>query len=157
MAEGDELDLVDSADQEEEKNKAEKRIKSLSEKVKLTAEERDNLAKAKEESDAKAAEALKDAEFYKNFTTTATKYPGAADYLDKIQEKHRAGYSVEDATISTLVAEGKFTPPTPPPQPKESPAGGSAVTNVSKGEKSVSEMSQEERRKVLEDNLSLTL
>lgn len=147
MADELDLELDDSTIQDENNNKVEKRIKDLSGKVKTTAEERDaERAKAQQLETEKTA-ALKDAEFYKNFNTTASKYQGAGEYQDKIREKVMAGYDLEDATISILAKEGKFTPPPTPQLPRESPAGGSAPTQLkSGGAKTVGEMSQEERR-----------
>ena len=144
MAEND-LDLDLSTDEEQEKvNKVEKRIKDLSEKVRLTSTERDELAKAKELAEQEKAAALKDVDFFKNFSALTSKYPGSAEYQDKIREKVMAGYDAEDATISILAKEGKFQTPE---KPKESPAGGSAINTLKSGsEKSVGEMTQEERR-----------
>lgn len=150
MADED-LDLDDSTIEEQEKvNKVEKRIKDLSEKVRLTASERDDFAKAKAEAEAKVESAQKDVEFFKNFNTMASKYQGATDFQDKIQEKVKAGYELEDATISILAKEGKYTPPPVVQAPKQSPAGGSATNTIkSGGEKSVGEMTQDERRNFL--------
>src|ERR1043166_8110845 len=130
----DDLDLdLDSTEEQDKVNKVEKRIKDLSEKVRLTATERDELKAKTEQVEAEKAAALKDVDFYKNFSTVSSKYAGSADYQDKIKEKVGAGYTIEDATISTLVAEGKFTPPPTPAAPKTSPAGGSAVNNIKMG------------------------
>ena len=145
----DELDLDLSPTPEEEHiNKVEKRIKDLSEKVKLTSTERDDLAKAKDESEAKATAALKDVDFYKNFSAVSSKYAGANEYQDKIREKVNSGYTLEDATVSVLNSEGKFVPTAQ--APRESPAGGSAVNTFnSGGEKTVGDMTQAERRAAL--------
>lgn len=158
MADELDLDLADSASEEQEQiSKAEKRIKSLSEKVKLTSQERDELASAKEKVEAEKAQALKDVDFFKNFNTLTSKYPGSSEFQDKIKEKFNQGYELEDATISELVKAGRFTPPTPEVARKESPAGGSASNTVrSGGEKPLSEMTQAERRKLLEDSLQVT-
>lgn len=150
----DEIDLdLDLTNEEEEKiNKVEKRIKDLSEKVKLTAQERDELIKTKEESEVKIIAAQKEVEFYKGFTPLTSKYPGSAEYQDKILEKHKAGYDLEEATISVLFKEGKLTIPAPPPPPKENPAGGSAVNQIKSGEpKPVSEMTQMEKLEALKE------
>lgn len=146
----DELDLdLDTTLEEENKNKVEKRIKDLSEKVRLTSTERDDLLKAKEESEAKAKAAQLDADFYKNFSTVSSKYAGSADYQEQIREKVNAGYDLEDATVAVLNKEGKFTPPAAPQAPRESPAGGSAINTFKSGDKTVSEMTQAERRSAL--------
>lgn len=153
MAEDLDLDLSDSTTEEQEKtNKVEKRIKDLSEKVRVTATERDDLAKAKDQAEADKGAALKDVDFYKNFSTVSSKYTGAAEYQDKIKEKVNAGYDLEDATISILAKEGKFVPPAQPVEvkPRQSPAGGSATTTVKAGgEKPIKEMTSSDLRAAL--------
>src|SRR6185436_12681969 len=113
----DELDLGLVTPDQEEINREKSRNKGLSEKVIQTAKERDEAKALAEKEAAEKAAALKDVDFYKNFSTVSSKYSAATEYQDKIKEKVGAGYSVEDATISTLVAEGKFTPPVAPPEP----------------------------------------
>lgn len=147
MADELDLDLGESTTEEQEKtNKVEKRIKDLSEKVKLTATERDEIQAKATQAEADKTAALKDVDFYKNFSTISSKYEGSAEYQDRIREKVNAGYTMEDAALSVLNAEGKL-PGSIPVAPKQSPAGGSAITNLKAGgEKSVSDMTQEERR-----------
>lgn len=143
MAE-EELDL--ELEEQDNINKVEKRIKSLSEKVKLTSEERDELAKAKQELEVKNSNISKERDFYKGFNQVSAKYPGASEYQDKILEKVNAGYDVEDATISILAKEGKYTP-TQPKAESERAAGGSAATSLKGNDsKTPQEMSQDERR-----------
>jgi hypothetical protein len=136
---------------QQEVNKTELRIKNLSEKVKLTSEERDELAKAKDTLEQEKASISKDLDFYKGFSALTAKYTGAAEYQDKILEKVRAGYDVEDATVSVLAKENKLNATASEPlAPKESPAGGSATNAIKAGgEKSLSEMSKEEKREAL--------
>jgi hypothetical protein len=144
MAE-EELDL-ELNDEQENINRVEKRIKSLSEKVELTAEERDEKARLLQENEGKLALTSKERDFYKGFNSITTKYPGASEYQDKILEKVNAGYDVEDATISILAKEGKYTP-TAPKLDKERVAGGSASTAMSGNDsKTPKEMTQDERR-----------
>lgn len=122
-----------------------KRLKDLSEKVKLTAEERDekeNLLQA----------ATKDVEFYKNFNSLVAKFPGASEYQDKIREKVLSGYDPEEAVVAILHKEGKLpgmqqTPIAPTSNASEI-AGGSSPTTIAteSGEKPVGEMTQAERR-----------
>src|SRR6185503_9984379 len=120
------------------------RIKSLSDKVKQTSEERDALAKAKEEAEAKFATAQKDAEFFKSFNQVSAKYQGASEYQDKIREKTNLGLDVEEATMLILTKEGKYTPPTQP-LVKNNPAGGSASTSINDApSKSYDKMSRTE-------------
>ena len=144
----EELDLDLSTPEEERINKVEKRIKDLSEKVKLTATERDDLVKAKDLVEAEKQAALKDVDFYKNFSAISSKYQGANEYQDKIREKTALGLDVEEATLLVMTKEGKYIPPTLPVVEikKESPIGGSAVNTFKPGEKSVAEMSLEEKR-----------
>lgn len=147
----EELDLELEEDQQENINRVEKRIKSLSEKVKLTSTERDELAKAKETETLARATAEKERDFYKGFNQVSTKYPGASEYQDKILEKVNAGYDVEDATISILAKEGKYTP-APIQAETGRAAGGSAATAMAGSDsKSPQEMSQDELRGALLD------
>ena len=141
-----ELDLDEN---QENINKVEKRIKSLSEKVKLTSEERDELKGLNENLTTEKANLSKERDFYKGFNQVSTKYPGAHEYQDKILEKVNAGYDVEDATISILAKEGKYNPASPPVE-IEKAAGGSAATALKGNDsKTPQEMSQDERRAML--------
>ena len=151
MADEELLDLESSATEEQEKiTKAEKRYKDLSEKVRLTATQNDELKASKDALELEKAAALKDVDFFKNFSTLATKYPGSGDYQDKIREKVMSGYDVEDATISILAKEGKFTPQAQTTQSKKSPTGGSAPTTLKAGfDKPLGEMTQDEKRALL--------
>ena len=145
----EELNLDISTPEEEQENNVEKRIKDLSGKVKLTAEERDVAKAESEKSKAEAETARKDAEFYKNFNTSAAKYQGAGEFQDKIREKVMAGYDIEDAMVSVLNKEGKFTPSPAAPIPPKSPVGGSAPTTVKADIKPLNEMSRDEMRAAL--------
>lgn len=125
----------------EEINRADKRLETLSSKVKETAQERDAAEAAR-------VAAEKERDFYKGFSTVSTKYPAAAELQDKILEKVNAGYDIEDATVSVLNKEGKLTA-TPPPPPGPA-AGGSAVVNIPEGgTKTPGDMNQAERRSAL--------
>lgn len=148
----DEFDLDLDLDQEQDRvNKVEQRIKTLSEKVKMTSQERDELAKAKESLEAEKANISKEVEFYKNFNTLTTKYQGASEYQDKIREKVMAGYDVEDATVAILAKEGKLNQ-SAPNLPKDFPAGGSATNTIKgEGDKPLGEMTQDEKRAALAD------
>ncbi|MEK7112966.1 MAG: hypothetical protein AAB875_06670 [Patescibacteria group bacterium] len=146
----EELDL-ELESEESNINKVEKRIKSLSEKVKLTSEERDELKGLNDNLTAEKHTLSKERDFYKGFNQVSTKYPGASDYQDKILEKVNAGYDVEDATISILAKEGKYTPAQVQVE-NEKVAGGSASTGITgKADKTPGEMSQDERRSALMD------
>lgn len=148
----EELNLdLDENNQEEIISRKDKRIKSLSEKYELSEKEKAELAKAKEEAEAKALAAQKEADFFKGFNQVSAKYQGASEYQDKIREKAALGLDVEEATLLVLAKEGKYTPPVEPVA-KESPIGGSASTGITdKGEKSYAEMSQAERLNLLKE------
>lgn len=153
----EEEEINESGTEVEKKPRMDQRVeKALSEKAKAE-EAAAKEAKAREKAEREAEAAKKDLEFFRNFNTVSSKYQGASEYQDQIREKVAAGYELEDATVAVLNKEGKFVPPPPPPQPKEFPAGGSAVVHSSKSNKSVAELSQEERREILKDNLSLNL
>ena len=147
MAEEFELDLEGS----EDINKTELRIKNLSSKVRDTATERDEAKKLAEEAEARAIAAEKKAEFLGSFTEVSAKYQGATEYREAIEAKVQAGYSVEDATVSVLNAEGKLTQPTQTAQPITAGGGSAATIIPGTSEKSVQEMSQAERREALQD------
>ena len=138
--EGIEEDIQLDDDQQE--NKVEKRIKQLSNKVKITSKERDELAKANEKLKAERDSAKKETEFSSSFTENPH-YQVAKDYKDKIKEKVSGGYSVEDAIVAVLAKEGKLSAI----QATENPAGGSATNPPMSGEsKPLNDMTREEKR-----------
>lgn len=149
-----ELEATQEAEEKEKINKVEKRIKDLSEKVKLTSTERDEQIELVKEKDGLLTASNKERDFFKGFSTLTTKYGAASEYQDQIKEKVMSGYDVEDATISILAKEGKLEMPKEEPKKKDSPAGGSA-TNPTKisGEKSLDEMTRDEKRAELEKML----
>ena len=130
-------------DEEVQENKVEKRIKQLSNKVKLTSQERDELAKGKKSLEAERDTAKKEVEFYSSFSDAIDKYPAAKEYKDRIKEKVLSGYSMEDAAVAVLAKEGKLTMP----KVTENPAGGSATNPPMTGEsKPLKDMTLEEKR-----------
>jgi len=150
MTDQNELDLEQLDKEIEGENRVEKRIKDLSEKVRLAAEERDAGKRKLEEESTRASGLQKEVEFLNSFGDQLSKHPDASPFRDKIKEKVLKGYSIEDATISTLASEGKLSP-------KEvqidNVAGGSAAVNqpITGSQKTVSEMSRDEKRaKLLE-------
>ena len=149
----DELDLDQLDTDIEKENKVEKRIKDLSDKVKLTSEERDEKEKLVKERDEKIVGLEKERDFYSSFGDSMAKYPQASAFKDAIKEKVLHGYTVEDATISVLAKEGKLeTPKETPVKPNaaQAAAGGSAVTQTPSNEvKPVNQMTQAERRAAL--------
>lgn len=144
------IDLESNAEEINSRNRVEERIKSLSDKVRLTAEERD-AAQAKIQAEAEArAKAEKERDFYASFSDSVTKYPGASEYKSVIMEKVLSGYSTEDATIAVLAKEGKLGA-APVAQPTVN-IGGSAINLPQSGTpKPLSEMSREEKRQALRD------
>lgn len=150
MTEEQDIDLTDLGEDEEIRNKSvEKRIKSLSEKVRLTSEERDELARAKEQAELEKSGAIKERDFYASFADATAKYPEANTFKDSIKEKVMSGYTVEDATVAVLAKEGKLQNYTPPVE-KETVAGGSAVNQpLQGGTKPLGEMTREEKRAML--------
>lgn len=151
MAEDLELDLGD--DSQPEEHPIDKRIEKLSEKVKLTSKERDDLDRLNKEKDAEIANLKKDIDFRNSFGTVLTKYPDVSTHQDKVKELVSKGYSIDDAAVSVLIAEGKYTPPKRETTSNmSSPAGGSApIQPITGGEKSVSDMTRDEKRaKLLE-------
>lgn len=142
-----ELDQVESS--VEQNYKVKERFGKLSEKLTLTAREKDEAeAKVKTEADARL-KAEKERDFYRGFSQVSSKYPAATEYQDQILEKVNGGYTLEDAAVSILAKEGKFGGTNQPVAEfrPDNPAGGSATTAMSDtGQKSVEEMSREEVR-----------
>ncbi len=125
--------------------RSDNRFKDLSDKVELTAKERD-------EANLKAQAAEKEVEFYKGFNKVADKFEGANEYQDKIKEKFLSGTDLEEAAVTTLYKAGKLNN-MPAAARRDSPVGGSAATAMrGSGEKTVSEMTQAEKRQALIDS-----
>ncbi len=148
MTDTNELDLEQLDNELEAENKVEKRIKDLSGKVKLTAEERDTFKRQAEEEKSKAAELQRERDFYASFTDVVSTNPAAKDHRDDILAKVKSGYTVEDATYAVLGKAGKLGQPE---TVVENPVGGSAAVNqpITGGTKSVNEMSRDEKRNAL--------
>ena len=122
-------------------NRSEERIKQLSDKVELTAKERDELKSLNETT-------TRERDFYKEYADIVSTQPAAKDHQEEIKEKVLKGYSVQDATFAVLGAAGKLGGEVA--QPKQI-AGGSAATAMPQGgEKSPAEMTQAERREQLD-------
>lgn len=151
MNENNELDLnLDELDQidanSERKLQVKNRFQQLSEKVKLTAQEREEaLTKAKASEDARLS-AEKERDFFKNFSQVASKHPEASAYQEQIFERVSKGMDTEEATIAVLYKEGKLN--TTPQVHIENVAGGSAP-NTPNVEKNYGEMNLDEKRNVL--------
>lgn len=139
---------LEDLEKDENINRTEERIKDLSSKARDAYSAKDAAeAKAQAEVDARAT-AEKERDFYKDFSGLTNKYQSASEYQEQILEKVKAGYTVEDATVSVLNAEGKLSTQSPIVAPP-SAAGGSASTIIPNGEKTVQDMTQAERREAL--------
>ncbi len=126
-------------------SRSQERIKELSDKVELTAKDRDELKALNETT-------TRERDFYKGYADIVGTQPAAKDHQEEIKEKVLKGYSVQDATFAVLGAAGKLGQPAAAPTPQV--AGGSAsttITDVSK--KSPSEMTQAEKRAQLEKDI----
>lgn len=140
-----ELDLdLDKIESDAEKQlEVKNRYKQLSEKVIQGKKENEELTSAKEALEKEKAETAKERDFFKDFSKHSSKYSQASEYQDKIWEKVKGGYSVEDAIVSTLAKEGKLGTKAP-----EAPiaAGGSASNQIGDlGVKSLKDMTTAEK------------
>lgn len=144
-----EFDLTED-DSKEIITRKDKKINSLSEKLEITEKERADLA-LKAETEAQAKEtAEKERDFFKGFNSMSSKYQGATDHQEKIWDKVKSGYDIEDATISVLAKEGKYNPPSH--EERFTAAGGSASTGITdQVEKAPKDMDQSERLAILKD------
>lgn len=136
-----------------EPSPAEARIKQLSEKVRLTSEERDEKDRLLNESKTKITELERENAFNSGFVDVLSTHSQAKDHKDDIKAKVLSGMSVEDATFAVLGKAGKLGNQAPVETPN--PAGGSATTQLpaNGGAKTPSEMTQEERRAQLEKDI----
>lgn len=146
----DENLITDPVDQSGAQSEAEKRIKQLSEKVRLTSEEGAEKDRLLKESGDKIASLEKENSFNSGFSEMIGSYPKANEHREDIKAKVLAGYSVEDATLAVLGKAGKLGAPALAPRV----AGGSADTAMSSGaSKEMKDMSLAEKRAVLEQNI----
>lgn len=129
-------------------NAVEERFKNLVGSKKEAEAKFEAAEKARLESEARVANLEKEASFLNSFSDVTAKFPTASEYKDKIKEKVMSGYSVDDAAISILVAEGKFTPPQ---VPMGTVAGGSAPNQIVQGGKTVQDMSSADRWAALKE------
>lgn len=135
-----------------DESESQKRIKQLSEKVRLASEDRDEKDKLLKESNEKYATLERENAFNSGFADILGTQPLAKDFKDEIKAKVMSGYSPEDATFAVLGKAGKLgSSPAP-----ASPAGGSASTTLPTGQKSVSEMSLAEKRSQLEKEMTIS-
>lgn len=128
-------------------SRSQQRIKELSDKVELTAKERDAEKEGRSKEQQRIAELERENSFNGGFVEVLGQQPNARDFKDQIKEKVMAGLSVEDATFAVLGKAGKLGITQGPIQTQV--AGGSADTAPSEGQKSVKDMTQAERREEL--------
>ena len=132
----------------EQPSEAEKRIKQLSTKTKEAEEAKTVAEQARQEAEAKTVAAERKSAFLEGFTDIVSENPAAKEFKAQMEEKVLGGMSIEDAKFAVLGKAGKLNQTTQ----AESPAGGSATTSVTlPGNKSVKEMTPDERRAALED------
>lgn len=132
------------------KNNAQERITQLSEKVRLTSEERDEKGRLLQEESDKRIAVEKERDFYAGFSDVVSTNPAAKDHKEDILAKVKSGYTVEDATFAVLGKAGKLGQA---PAPTAQVAGGSATNVISTGEKSIGDMTQAERRAKIEKEI----
>lgn len=139
----------------EELSSAEARIKQLSEKVRLTSEERDEKDRLFKEEATKRASAEKERDFFANFSEVVATNPAAKEHKEEILSKVKTGYTVEDATYAVLGKAGKLGGAPAAPASPPSPLGGSAtITPPTGGEKPLGEMTTQEKRDRLSKELT---
>lgn len=132
--------ITNDQPQPDVENMVKERIKTYSQKTK-------EAYSARDEALARAQAAEKERDFVLGFTEQVTKFPSASAFKDAIKEKVDAGYSMEDATITVLAREGKYTPPEPPQPPPAPAAGGSAPNQqLDVSPPSIADMQREEKR-----------
>lgn len=150
MADNTENDLdLDLGEDQVDINKTQLRIQKLSEKVKLTSQERDDLKEGQNKLNQEKDSLAKERDFYKSTSELTAKYPNASGHLEEIKNKVMAGYDVEDATVAVLAKAGALNIQSPPPV-KTPVGGGSATNNIqTEGPKPINEMNREEKRQAL--------
>lgn len=144
----DELDQMET--KSDNKLQIKNRFQQLSDKVKLEAQEKE---KAQAEAKAKGIEteqAKKQVEFYKIFSQLSAKHPEATNFQEQILERVNKGYDPEEATLAVLAKEGKLSQAQPVAKPV-APEGGSAMTQLADGDKTINDLSREEKLTALKD------
>lgn len=152
----DEVIIDKTAEQlalENKTSEAEKRIKQLSEKVRLTSEERDEKEKLLKETTEKLSVLEKENSFNSTFVDVLGTYSQAKDHRDEIKAKVLAGYTVEDATLAVLGKAGKLGGTLTPTYTPQVAGGSAATTMTNSANKEVKDMTQAERRAQLEKDL----
>lgn len=141
----DELDQIETS--ADNKLKVKNRFQQLANDKRTLSQEKELEVKARTDAEAKATLAEKNLEFYKTFSSLSAKHPEATNYQEQILERVNKGYDPEEATLAVLAKEGKLGNQTQfQPAPRTPTAeGGSAITNVSIENKSVDELSMDEK------------
>lgn len=137
-------------------SRAQQRITQLSEKVELAAKERDEAQKLAKETAEKLAVVEKESAFNAGFADVISTHSAAKDHKDEIKEKVMAGYSVQDATFAVLGPLGKIGGAAPTGSPPPVAGGPAAPNQPPQGQKTVAEMTQEERREALSKELLIS-
>ena len=116
-----------------------------------SSKELENLKAESAKRQAETEKEIADLKFENGFKDVVSKYPHASELKDKIQERVRAGMSIDEAAVVLLHGEGKLQTR----QEIESQAagaaslGGSADFQPPKGTKKPEEMTTEELRAAL--------
>lgn len=139
----EETEIIKIEEEITNNNAVEERVRNTIKAKKDAEAKAETETKLRIEAEAKLATMEKDTSFLNTFTDITAKFPTASEFKDKIKEKVNAGYSVDDATVAVLVAEGKYTAPV---VRNENISGGSASNQITnQGTKTVGEMSSNER------------
>lgn len=149
-------EIIDNQTNEEiehsnKETRSQHRIKELSDKVELTAKERDEIKVLREKDQKKISELEGENAFNSSFADMLGLHPAAKDHKDAIKEKVLAGYSVEDATFAVLGKAGKLGGAFE--STAQEVAGGSSPTTPQSGQKTIKDMTQAERREELAKEL----
>lgn len=144
------LDLDQIETDAEKKLQARNRYQQLANEKNEARQKAEAAEQAKAVAEAKAAQLEKEREFYKNFTQLSSKYPEATHYQEQILERVNKGYDLEEAALGLLAKEGKLGVSS---QPVRTPSieGGSALNNISEGDKPLQEMSAAEKLAQLQE------
>lgn len=134
-------------------SESQKRITQLSEKVRLASEERDEKARLLEESTTKIATLERENAFNSGFVDVLSTHSAAKDHKDDIKAKVLSGMSVEDATFAVLGKAGKLGASQPQNTANHVAGGSAPTTQTQTADKSVKEMTQDERRSQLSKDL----
>lgn len=146
-----ELDLDQIESNSEQKLQVKNRFQQLSDKVKTEAQEKEKAqAEAKTQAE-KVAALEKKAAFLETFSTLSFQHPEAANYREQILERVNKGYDPEEATLAVLAKEGKLGSQGTQQVFQPTIEGGSAMTQMSEGDKSTKDMSQDEKLLALQE------